>query len=447
MNKNKIEIIEINDDYEQAKLNNSNIIIQKENEFGCEEIYLKNISKTFLLYIIIFLIIIIILLSKKIIFLKKKQNGSSSFFSSPYSSSSFYSPSSSKPYLIDNKKYFKLNKYDKKAVKIYSSTGTISFNLLEELSNITSKKNLSNYNHIHVAMSFDDNYHLLSSVTIASLLKNAKKSTYIHLHIIAVDNFKYPIMKKLYSLKSKINNNTEFIFHNGDKALKDFGKNIKKESQGIPEYARFLAPYFAKDTDRIIVTDSADLIIKKDLLELYNFPLEDKIVKGSIDPYTKCFPDYIFFHKENYFNGGVLLFNSKKWRELNLYQDILNFYKGFKYKGKLPTPIQDILNTFFPAISLGLLPLKYNFQGYVNLNEEDYFPENEIYELECSLFYHKKKKLIKHEKNVVIRHSNKYKVYTGEASYNIKSEWEKYAKLTGFYEEICQQYPLACQFI
>ena len=119
MNKNKIEIIEINDDYEQAKLNNSNIIIQKENEFGCEEIYLKNISKTFLLYIIIFLIIIIILLSKKIIFLKKKQNGSSSFFSSPYSSSSFYSPSSSKPYLIDNKKYFKWNKYDKKAVKIY----------------------------------------------------------------------------------------------------------------------------------------------------------------------------------------------------------------------------------------------------------------------------------------------------------------------------------------
>ena len=83
-------------------------------------------------------------------------------------------------------------------------------------------------------------------------------------------------MKKLNSLKSKINNNTEFIFHNGDKVLKDFGKNIKKESRGIPEYARFLSPYFVNDSDRIIVTDSADLLIKKDLLELYNFPLEEK---------------------------------------------------------------------------------------------------------------------------------------------------------------------------
>ena len=300
MNKNKIEVIEINDDYEKAKLNNTNIIINRGNEFGCDEIYLKNISKTFLLYIIIFLIIIIILLLKIIIFLNKKQNDSSSFSSSPYSSSSIFPPSSSsfKPYLIDNKKYFNLNKYDKKLEKIYTSTGTISFNLLEELINITSIKNLSNYNHIHVAMSFDDNYHLLSSVTIASLLKNAKKSTYIHLHIIAVDNFKYPIMKKINSLKSKINNNTEFIFHNGDKALKDFGNNIKKESKGIPEYARLLAPYFANDSDRIIVTDSADLIIKKDLYELYNYPLENKLVKGSIDPYTKCFPDYIFFIKK-----------------------------------------------------------------------------------------------------------------------------------------------------
>ena len=48
MNKNKIEVIEINDDYEKAKLNNTNIIINRGNEFGCDEIYLKNISKTYL---------------------------------------------------------------------------------------------------------------------------------------------------------------------------------------------------------------------------------------------------------------------------------------------------------------------------------------------------------------------------------------------------------------
>ena len=74
------------------------------------------------------------------------------------------------------------------------------------------------------------------------------------------------------------------------------------------------------------MTDSGDLFFEKDLYELYNYPLDDKLIKGVIDPYTKCFEEQPFFKKENYINGGVLLFNSKKWREMGIYQDIVNFY-------------------------------------------------------------------------------------------------------------------------
>jgi lipopolysaccharide biosynthesis glycosyltransferase len=294
-------------------------------------------------------------------------------------------------------------------------------------------------------MSFNDDYSLLSSVTIASLLKNADKNTYIHLHIITVDNFGYSWMKKLNSLKYKINNNTEFIFHNGDRVEKDFGTDIKNDSKGMPEFSRFLAPYCANDTDRIIVADSADLLIEKDLLELYNYPLEDKLVKGVIDPYTNCFPDYQTFHKENYFNGGVLLFNSKRWREMNLYQDIVNFYNGFKFKGTLPTPIQDILNTFFPAISLGLLPFEFNFQGYFNLDDDDGNDYSLIYSFNCSKFYKKKKDLIEYEKKLFIRHCNKNKVETNEAHISIQKRWIYYANMTGFFKELCKKYPFACE--
>ena len=44
------------------------------------------------------------------------------------------------------------------------------------------------------------------------------------------------------------------------------------------------------------------------------------------------------------------------------------FYNTFKYKDKLPTPIQDILNNFFPSVSVGNLPFRYNFQGYTDGN-------------------------------------------------------------------------------
>ena len=269
-------------------------------------------------------------------------------------------------YIRKNKESEKINLYDKKAIEIFINTGKLSFNNLDEIL-YGKKSNYSEFNNIHIAMSFDNDYYLLSSITIASLLNNSDINSYIHLHIIVVENFSYFTMKKLNSLKYKINNNSEFIFHNGSKAELDFGIQIKSEPYGVGEYARLLTPELINETDRIIVTDSGDLFFEKDLLELYNYPLDNKLIMGIVDPYTKCFKDYFYFQKENYFNGGVLLFNSKKWREMKIYQDIVNFYNSFQYKGRLPTPIQDILNTFFPSLAIGILPLRYNLQGFYDI--------------------------------------------------------------------------------
>ena len=97
-------------------------------------------------------------------------------------------------------KFTQLSEYDKEGIRIYKNTGMLSFNKLDEII-YGNKVDYSKFNNIHIAMSFDNDYYLLSSVTIASLLKNAKKSTYIHLHIVAVEDFLYETMKKLNSLK------------------------------------------------------------------------------------------------------------------------------------------------------------------------------------------------------------------------------------------------------
>ena len=351
-------------------------------------------------------------------------------------------------YIITSNKYplfENIEFHSKEGIRIYKRTGKLSFNKLEEIT-FRKKIDYSKFNNIHIAMSFDNNYYLLSSITIASLLKNAAKSTYIHIHIIAVQNFHYETMKKLNSLKYKINNNSEFIFYNGSKVVDDFGQHIKFEQYGEGEYARMMAPELIKDTDRILVFDSGDLFIEKDLYELYNYPLNDKLIKGVIDPYTSCFPDYYFFHKENYFNGGVLLFNSKKWREMGIYKDIVNFYNAFKYKGKLPTPIQDILNTFLPSLAIGTLPLRYNFQGYYDIKSSKEFNQQStysvIYNFYCSLYSGRDNILIEEEKNLVIRHNNKFKIHKGELDNELKKKWDYYAYLTGFHDEIYAKYNL-----
>ena len=308
-------------------------------------------------------------------------------------------------------------------------------NKIDEIYNESSIE-YSKFNHIHVSMSFNNDYFLLSSVTIASILENASNSSFIHIHIIAVDNFIYPTMKKLNSLKYKINNNSEFIFYNGQEAEEDFGLQTIKEIRGIGEYARLLSLKLINSTDRVIVIDSADLIIKNDLFDLYNYPLDDLLFRGSIDPFVHCF-DYIFFNKENFINGGVILFNLKKCKEMNIYQYIIKFYKEFKYKNRLGTPYQDILNNFFPAISMGLLPLRFNMQGYGEINNNNSVLKFEmVYLRNCSIFYKKIKEIEEEEKKLVVRHYNQFKAYYGLGSI-FKEEWNYYAKKTGFYKEIC----------
>ena len=292
-------------------------------------------------------------------------------------------------------------------------------------------------------MSFNNDYYLLSSVTIASILKNANNSSFIHIHIISVDNFTYLTMKKLNSLKYKINKNSEFIFYNGKEAENVFGMQTKKELRGIGEYARLLSLKLINSTDRLIVIDSADLIIKNDLFELYNYPLDNLLYRGSIDPFTSC-SKYIFFRKENFINGGVILFNLKKCKEMKIYQHITTFYKGFKYKSKLCTPYQDILNNFLPATSMGLLPLRFNMQGYAEIKKNNsVFKIKNIYSNKCSKFYKKVNEIEEEEKKLVIRHYNYFKVYKGEGL-KFKEEWKYYANKTGFYKEICQNYPKGC---
>ena len=68
------------------------------------------------------------------------------------------------------------NKYDSEGIRIYKNTGKLSFNKLDELI-YGNKNDYSRFNNIHIAMSFDNDYYLLSSATIASLLKNSNKST------------------------------------------------------------------------------------------------------------------------------------------------------------------------------------------------------------------------------------------------------------------------------
>jgi lipopolysaccharide biosynthesis glycosyltransferase len=331
--------------------------------------------------------------------------------------------------------------YEENGQKLYSKFGYINMNELDKEYYGKSKVEKSAAsNHIHISLCFNEEYHLLASVTIASILKNADSNSFIHLHIIALNDLKFEIMKKVYSLKEKINNNTEFIFYNGKKAEEDFELGAKDSERGIIDYARLLIPELLTNIPKVISLDIGDILVEKDLYELYNTDLQYFAYSAIVDAYPRCFLESIFNHKFKYVNGGVVLLNVQKWREIELYKYVVKMYKYVLTKTKFYKPYADIINDFLPLLSTGYLPLKFNMPEYVNLNNTK--SGIQMVERNCSYYKDKRNEVIEAEKNVVIRNLFDNKVYKGEGNDIIKNDWKKYAQLTGFYEEIKKKYNL-----
>ena len=143
--------------------------------------------------------------------------------------------------LYNNRTIFKINysnfpyknidfslSYDENANNIYSSTGMLNITKLDYYY-YNDYIDILNLNHIHLSMSFDKNYVLISLISIASILNTSSIDTYIHFHII-LNNCSYDDIKIIISLKEKINKNVDFVFYNGKQVENDFGNRNKKKT-------------------------------------------------------------------------------------------------------------------------------------------------------------------------------------------------------------------------
>ena len=326
------------------------------------------------------------------------------------------------------------------ADKIFNQRKEINFNILNHLYNNNTPPKFEKINEVHITLCINEKYHLLASVTIASILKNANSNTYIHFHIIALNNLSGKIMEKIYSLREKINEKSEFIFYNGEQAGKDFEEGAKTSERGIIDYARLLIPELIDDSiDRVISLDIGNIIVEKDLYELFTKNLTNLAYLGVHDAYSKCFMKSPFNHKFDYSNGGVYLINIQKFKEINIYKYMVKIYKYILNKTKFYRPYSDIMNDFLPWKCEEYLPLEYNMPEFIKIdenNQKDYL----IWKKNCSFYYNNKTEVINAEKNIVIRNYENYPIYKGKGNKYMKNEWLKYAYLTGFGEEIRKKY-------
>ena len=355
-----------------------------------------------------------------------------------------------------NRKIFKINysyfpyttidkskSYEDNANYIYETTGMLNITKLDNAYYNKKNLNISNYNNIHLSMGHDSNYILLSLVTIASILNTTCNDTFIHFHFVLL-GCKFEDMKPIISLR-EIYNNVEFIFYDGKQAEYDFGTFGKIERRGIGDYTKFLIPQIINNTNKIIILDSADIIAKRDLSEIYYFDLEDNYFGFALDIFAGYNNNvYVFTKNKFYPNIGACLVNIRLFRKDNLYK--AGYFTRLAYS-YLPCPTQEM---FFlvSQYKIKYFPIIYNYPQFYN-NDSEFIGKQFNTSLinfymkgqENSPFKYTINEIIEAEENQVINHLFFTKPYMNLANKKNGKIWINYAKLSKAYDKLKVKYP------
>ena len=175
-------------------------------------------------------------------------------------------------------------------------------------------------------------------MTLASIMDSQIKRTRIRFHIAVVLNFSVMDMLKIYSLRYRIRENTEFNFYNAKQVEKDL-MGLNTRGAGVTSIL-LLPQLLPDDVTKLLVFDTGDLIVLRDLTEQYNWDMKDKMyvgVPGGRIGQKSLVTKQIY---KTYINIGSFLVNVTKVKSENMYE------KFVKYKNYYHSRIgeQDLLN-------------------------------------------------------------------------------------------------------
>lgn len=204
----------------------------------------------------------------------------------------------------------------------------------------------------------DNNYAVVTGVSIASLLENNKNIANLQIHLIDGGITKKNL-ENLRILVKEYGRSLNII--DGKKLEKKLIESKCRPYKGsYVTYYKLLAFKDIKtQTNRILMLDG-DILVLQSLIELCDLDLTNYIMAEIVDPYM---PRYLIRSvgvpdSRDYYNAGVMLINQDEWRAQNCEKRILDHWK--KVKSDYLFADQDVTNILF-GDKIKELHLKYNF--------------------------------------------------------------------------------------
>ena len=228
------------------------------------------------------------------------------------------------------------------------------------------------HNNVPIVLMSSNLYVAYMCVFLRSLLDTVSAGNYYD--IIILEKEISDENKKLLVSLAKEKNNVSVRFYNPARIIGQSKFYIAHEVYAEEAYYRMLTPWILDLYDKAIVMD-CDIIVKRDLADLYKVDVSDYLAAGVKDvvfqgilngsvPGTY---DYVLNEMKmkdpyEYVNTGVLLMNLAQWREQYTQQEIIDIATTKKFR----IQEQDVLNLLFEE---KIKPLDISWNYYVPVSE------------------------------------------------------------------------------
>jgi lipopolysaccharide biosynthesis glycosyltransferase len=184
---------------------------------------------------------------------------------------------------------------------------------------------------LNIVVASDNHYIILLAALIKSIEANIRPGQKINIYIIE-DNVSAASKKKL---QQSINQGITSLIWKSMNGVIPTGMKMPMDRSSYPLniYMRLFIPYFIpQEVEKVLYLD-VDMIVQKDITVLFENDLSNYVVGAVLDPRIITFDNSwggILNYKElgfagdtRYFNTGLILMNTRKWRDQNVTEKII----------------------------------------------------------------------------------------------------------------------------
>ena len=265
---------------------------------------------------------------------------------------------------------------------VYLIKTKILFDLLDEGNFIFNINDLINHiksipfpvlNNISIAFCPNNIYTPLTYVAMLSVLKSKSSNTYISFYLIIPKDYKSSNIDFLLSLFD------QFDFFNITFITMDdrYNSAFISRRMSLQTYYRFSLGELLPNLTKIIYLDG-DVIVYKDLSNLYNLNFNGKFVLGQVTGNNRNKKTGVYR-----INNGILVFNLYNMRKFKIEEKALKIIKQGKH---FLYHDQTLMNNYFKNY-IGIFQLEYHIRNWINITIIEKFNQGSGSVYDNDVFY------------------------------------------------------------